>query len=51
MKELVVHPLPEITGELREVEIPVPKPSEIVIKVVVAGSNVKGKLDTAPPLA
>jgi NADPH2:quinone reductase len=42
MKEVIIHPLPEIKGEIHEVDIPVPKPNEVVIKVVVAGSNVKG---------
>ena len=42
MKEVVVHPLPELRTEIREVEIPRPGRDEIVVRVVVAGSNVKG---------
>ncbi|KAK9370460.1 chaperonin 10-like protein [Lipomyces kononenkoae] len=41
MKEVIVHPLPHLRGEIREVFIPIPADDEIVIKVVVAGSNVK----------
>lgn len=37
-----MHPLPEIKGDIQEVDIPVPKPDQVIIKVVVAGSNVKG---------
>jgi len=44
MREVVVHPLPEITTEIREVDIPTPAPDQVVICVVVAGSNVKGML-------
>ncbi|KAK9489379.1 chaperonin 10-like protein [Lipomyces doorenjongii] len=41
MKEVIVHPLPRLKTEIRDVPIPVPADDEIVIKVVVAGSNVK----------
>ncbi|KAK9482827.1 chaperonin 10-like protein [Lipomyces starkeyi] len=41
MKEVIVHPLPSLRTEIRDVPIPVPADDEIVIKVVVAGSNVK----------
>ncbi|KAK9238560.1 chaperonin 10-like protein [Lipomyces kononenkoae] len=41
MKEVIVHPLPRLRGEIREVPIPIPADDEVVIKVVVAGSNVK----------
>lgn len=44
MKEVIVHPLPTLTAEIHEVPIPVPEPNEVIIKVWVAGSNVKGKL-------
>jgi NADPH:quinone reductase len=43
MKEIIVHPLPTITAEIHDVAIPTPGPHEVVIKVVVASSNVKGK--------
>ncbi|CCD52898.1 hypothetical protein BofuT4_P138220.1 [Botrytis cinerea T4] len=43
MREVIVHPSPEIWTEITEVEIPQPGPDDVVIKVVVAGSNVKGK--------
>ena len=43
MREVIVHPSPEIWTEITEVEIPQPGPHDVVIKVVVAGSNVKGK--------
>jgi NADPH:quinone reductase len=42
MKEVVVHPLPTLTTEIREVPIPIPALNEVIIKVIVAGSNVKG---------
>ena len=42
MKELIVHPFPILTTEIHDVPIPTPGPDELVIKVVVAGSNVKG---------
>ncbi|KAK9385177.1 chaperonin 10-like protein [Lipomyces mesembrius] len=41
MKEVIVHPLPRLRTDVRDVPIPVPTDDEIVIKVVVAGSNVK----------
>jgi NADPH:quinone reductase-like Zn-dependent oxidoreductase len=44
MREVIVHPLPEITTEIREVDIPTPAPDQVVIRVVVAGSNVKGTI-------
>jgi NADPH:quinone reductase-like Zn-dependent oxidoreductase len=42
MKEVIVHPLPDIKCEIHEVDIPVPESDQVVIKVAVAGSNVKG---------
>ena len=39
MKEAIVHPGTKV--EIREVPIPSPKPNEVVIKVVVSGSNPK----------
>lgn len=42
MKEAIVHPLPSITTEIRDAPIPTPGPDEVIIKVEVAGSNVKG---------
>jgi hypothetical protein len=42
MKEAIVHPLPSITTEIHNVPIPIPGPDEVIIKVEVAGSNVKG---------
>lgn len=43
MLEAIVHPLPGLATEIRESPIPVPGPDEVVIKVAVAGSNVKGE--------
>jgi NADPH:quinone reductase-like Zn-dependent oxidoreductase len=42
MKEVIVHPLPDLTTSIHDVPIPIPKEDEVVIKVAVAGSNVKG---------
>jgi NADPH2:quinone reductase len=42
MKEVVVHPTPDLWTEIQEVPIPSPGPDEVVIRVIVAGSNVKG---------
>ena len=42
MKEVIVHPTPDIWTEIYDVPIPQPGPEEVVIKVFVAGSNVKG---------
>ena len=44
MKEVIVHPLPELHTEIHEVPIPIPGTDEAVIKAAVAGSNVKGSL-------
>jgi NADPH:quinone reductase-like Zn-dependent oxidoreductase len=44
MKEVIVHPTPDVWGEIHEVPIPKPQKDEVVIKVIVAGSNVKGPL-------
>ncbi|KAF4625144.1 hypothetical protein G7Y89_g13030 [Cudoniella acicularis] len=41
MKEVIVHPKPELWTEIHDVPIPQPDPDEVVIKVVVAGSNPK----------
>ncbi|TGO09150.1 hypothetical protein BTUL_0177g00090 [Botrytis tulipae] len=41
MREVIVHPIPEIWTEIPEVEIPQPGPDDVVIRVIVAGSNVK----------
>ncbi|RDW58123.1 hypothetical protein BP6252_13534 [Coleophoma cylindrospora] len=41
MREAIVSLSPSLTTEIHEVEIPVPQPNEVVIKVMVAGSNVK----------
>jgi len=41
MKEVIVHPTPDLWTEIHEVPIPGPGPNEVVIKVMVAGSNVK----------
>lgn len=43
MKEAIVHPTPDLWTEIHDVQIPLPEPDEIVIRVVVAGSNPKGK--------
>lgn len=42
MKEVVVHPTPDLWTEIHDIPIPEPASEEIVIRVVVAGSNVKG---------
>lgn len=42
MKEVIVHPKPDIWTEIQDVPIPEPGIDQVVIKVVVAGSNVKG---------
>lgn len=42
MKEVIVHPNPDLWTDIHDVPIPTPELDEIVIKVVVAGSNVKG---------
>jgi NADPH:quinone reductase-like Zn-dependent oxidoreductase len=45
MKETIVSPTkPLISAHIREVDIPVPKDNEILIRVVVAASNPKGAL-------
>jgi Zn-dependent alcohol dehydrogenase len=41
MKEIIVHPLPELHTTIHEVNVPTPGPDEIIVRVVVAGSNVK----------
>jgi hypothetical protein len=43
MKEVIVHPLPTLTTEIHDAPIPIPESDQVIIKVVVAGSNVKGK--------
>jgi hypothetical protein len=42
MKEVIVHVSSEVTTEIHEIPIPVPGPDEVVLKVIVAGSNPKG---------
>lgn len=42
MKEVVVHPLPELHTTINDVPIPRPKDDELLIKVAVVASNVKG---------
>lgn len=44
MLEVIVHPLPELTTEIVESPIPVPGPDDVLVKVEVAASNVKGIL-------
>lgn len=39
-----MNALPEFTVEIHDVPIPTAGPDEVVIKVVAAGSNVKGDL-------
>jgi NADPH2:quinone reductase len=46
MKEAIVHPLPTISVEIQDVPIPSPGPDQAVIKVEVAGSNVKGTISS-----
>jgi NADPH:quinone reductase len=42
MKEVIVHPLPTLTTEIHDVPILVPEHDQVIIRVSVAGSNVKG---------
>lgn len=42
MKEAIVHPTPELHTTIHEVPFPVPGPDEVIIQVIVAGSNPKG---------
>jgi NADPH2:quinone reductase len=42
MREAIVHPTPELYTKIHEVPIPNAGPDEVVIKVIVAGSNPKG---------
>jgi NADPH2:quinone reductase len=48
MKEVIVHVSSEATTEIHEIPIPVPGPDEVVIKVIVAGSNPKGLFTSLP---
>jgi hypothetical protein len=48
MKEVIVHVFNEVTTEIHEIPIPVPGSDEVVIKVVVAGSNPKGLFPSVP---
>jgi len=41
MKEVIVHPFTSLWTDLRDVPIPTPAPDQVIIKVAVAGSNVK----------
>ncbi|GHJ85931.1 hypothetical protein NliqN6_2333 [Naganishia liquefaciens] len=41
MKQTYVHAKPEFRGEIQEVDIPTPNDDQLVIKVVIAGSNPK----------
>lgn len=43
MKEIIVHPTPELRSEMHDVPVPSPGADQVVIKVIVAGSNVKGR--------
>lgn len=42
MKEVIVHPTPTLHTTIHDVPIPTPGPNELVIKVIVAGTNPKG---------
>lgn len=44
MLEVIVHPLPDLTTEIVNSPIPIPGPDEVLVKVEVASSNVKGKI-------
>ena len=44
MKEVIVHPHPTLHTTIHDIEVPIPGPNEVVIEVIVAGSNVKGDL-------
>ncbi|KAG0652183.1 trans-enoyl reductase [Hyphodiscus hymeniophilus] len=41
MKEVIVHPFPSLHTTIHDVPVPEPGPNEVVIKVIVAGSNPK----------
>jgi hypothetical protein len=42
--QAIVHPNPELRTSIGNVPIPKPEPGEIVIKLIIAGSNLKGLL-------
>jgi NADPH2:quinone reductase len=42
MKEVIVHPIPDITTEIVDSPVPIPVEDDIVIKVAVTSSNAKG---------
>lgn len=44
MKEVIVHPTPTLHTTIHEVPIPSPGPDDVVVKVLVAGSNPKGEV-------
>jgi hypothetical protein len=48
MKEVIVQVSSEVTTEIHEIPIPESGPDEVVIKVVVAGSNPKGLFTSIP---
>lgn len=43
MKEVIVHPRPTLHTVIHDIPVPTPGPDEVVIEVIVAGSNVKGR--------
>jgi NADPH:quinone reductase-like Zn-dependent oxidoreductase len=48
MKEVIVHSTTEVWSEIHDIPIPMPRPDEVVIKVIVAGSNPKGLFIVTP---
>ena len=50
MKEVIVHPTPTLHTTIHDVPIPTPGPDELVIKVIVAGTNPKGLCIYISPL-
>jgi NADPH:quinone reductase-like Zn-dependent oxidoreductase len=49
MKEVIVHPTPTLHITIHDVPIPTPGPNELVIKVIVAGCNPKGRPSLSSP--
>ncbi|KFY99563.1 hypothetical protein V500_01335 [Pseudogymnoascus sp. VKM F-4518 (FW-2643)] len=41
MKDVIVHPRPTLHTVIHDIPVPTPGPDEVVIEVIVAGSNVK----------
>jgi hypothetical protein len=48
MKEVIVHPTPTLHTTIHDVPVPSPGPNELIVKVIVAGTNPKGLLSFSP---